>query len=64
MDTLSDTLASQDQQTGRFFGKYRGLVTDNQDPLSLRRVEGQCFRSMGTSKQVGLCLLYPIPATA
>lgn len=41
MDTLSDSHASQDQQTSRFFGKYRGLVTDNQDPLSLGRIRAK-----------------------
>ncbi len=41
MEALSDSLASQDQQTGRFFGKYRGLVTDNQDPSSLGRIKAK-----------------------
>jgi hypothetical protein len=41
MDTLTDSLEAQDQQTGRFFGKYRGLVTDNQDPSGLGRIRAK-----------------------
>ena len=47
MDTFSDSLASQDQQTGRFFGKYRGLVTDNQDPLNLGRIRAKVPELLG-----------------
>ena len=47
MDALSDSFASQDQQTGRFFGKYRGLVTDNQDPLSLGRIRAKVPELLG-----------------
>jgi len=36
-DTLLPT--SPDQTTTRFYGKYRGLVTDNQDPLNLGRIK-------------------------
>jgi hypothetical protein len=36
----SDTLlATSPDQTTRFYGKYRGLVTDNQDPLNLGRIK-------------------------
>src|SRR5262245_60139013 len=41
MDTLNDSFSVQDQQIGRFFGKYRGLVTDNQDPLNLGRLKAK-----------------------
>jgi Type VI secretion system/phage-baseplate injector OB domain len=41
MDTLTDIGQPQDQRTGVFFGKYRGLVTDNQDPLSLGRLKAR-----------------------
>src|SRR5215475_10340089 len=47
MDTLADALTSEDQQTGRFFGKYRGLVADNQDPLSLGRVKARVPEILG-----------------
>lgn len=47
MDALIDSLGSQDQQTGRFFGKYRGLVTDNQDPLSLGRLRAKVPELLG-----------------
>jgi len=36
-DTLLAT--TPDQMTTRFYGKYRGLVTDNQDPLNLGRIK-------------------------
>lgn len=47
MDALMESLASQEQQTGRFFGKYRGLVTDNQDPLSLGRLRARVPEVLG-----------------
>jgi len=47
VDTLTENLTSTDQQTGRFFGKYRGLVTDNQDPLSLGRVKTRVPEVLG-----------------
>lgn len=37
IDTLTEP--SPAQPTTRFFGKFRGLVTDNQDPLNLGRVK-------------------------
>jgi len=44
MDTIQDLLdagrTSQDEPT-RFFGKYRGLVTDNQDPSNLGRIRAK-----------------------
>ncbi|MEA2721385.1 MAG: hypothetical protein QOJ39_3249 [Candidatus Eremiobacteraeota bacterium] len=33
---------------GRFYGKYRGLVTDVDDPLNLGRVQAQVPRVLGT----------------
>jgi hypothetical protein len=47
MDTLIDSFASQEQQTGRFFGKYRGLVTNNQDPSSLGRIRAKVPELLG-----------------
>ncbi|MGH7516512.1 MAG: phage baseplate assembly protein V [Gemmatimonadales bacterium] len=42
MDTLTEIGQSPDQRSsGRFFGKYRGLVTDNQDPQSRGRIKAQ-----------------------
>ncbi len=41
MDASIDSFASQDLQTRCFFGKYRGLVTDNQDPDSLGRLRAR-----------------------
>ena len=50
MDTLTRSFASHDQQTGRFFGKYRGLVTDNDDPLNMGRIRAK-FRSDGRGRK-------------
>lgn len=36
-----DILAADDSQTNRFFGKFRGTVSDNQDPSSLGRIKAQ-----------------------
>ena len=47
MDTLTETGESQDQRTSLFFGKYRGLVTDNQDPLSLGRLKARVPEVLG-----------------
>ena len=47
MHTLADASQSQDQRTGVFFGKYRGLVTDNQDPLSLGRLKARVPEVLG-----------------
>lgn len=41
MDPMVDMITSEEQQTNRFFGKFRGLVTDNQDPLSLGRLKAK-----------------------
>jgi hypothetical protein len=40
MDMVLDMQTSE-EQTSRFFGKFRGLVTDNQDPLSLGRIKAK-----------------------
>ena len=39
MDEITDILESERQHERRFFGKFRGMVTDNQDPLSLGRIK-------------------------
>ncbi len=41
VDTLLDTLTPEGEATRRFFGKYRGLVTDNRDPLNLGRLKAR-----------------------
>jgi hypothetical protein len=47
MDALMETGSSQDRRTGAFFGKYRGLVTDNQDPRSLGRLKARVPEVLG-----------------
>lgn len=41
MDTPVDALAGFDRQTARFFGKHRGRVTDNADPLNKGRLKAK-----------------------
>jgi hypothetical protein len=38
---MIDELTIEESQASRFFGKFRGLVTDNQDPLSLGRIKAR-----------------------
>src|SRR4051812_34038784 len=38
---LTDALTHTERDTGRFFGKYRGFVTDNQDPLGMGRLQAR-----------------------
>src|SRR5215475_894835 len=47
MDTLLEAQTSEDQLTSRFFGKYRGLVTDNRDPRSLGRLKARVPELLG-----------------
>jgi uncharacterized protein involved in type VI secretion and phage assembly len=47
MDGLTDFLNPQETRTSSFYGKYRGLVTDNQDPLSLGRLKAQVPAVLG-----------------
>src|SRR5215475_3507746 len=47
MDTLLEAQTSEDQLTSRFFGKYRGLVTDNRDPRSLGRLKARVPEVLG-----------------
>src|SRR5262245_54851578 len=47
MDPLMDSDQAQDRRTAVFFGKYRGLVTDNQDPLSLGRLKASVPEVLG-----------------
>ncbi len=47
MDTSTETGQSQDQRTAMFYGKYRGLVTDNQDPLNRGRVKARVPEVLG-----------------
>jgi uncharacterized protein involved in type VI secretion and phage assembly len=46
MEPLTE-LAQQGQQTSRFFGKFRGRVTDNQDPSSLGRIRASVPEVLG-----------------
>jgi uncharacterized protein involved in type VI secretion and phage assembly len=51
MESITDIFQSadsQDQQSQRFFGKYRGLVTDNQDPNSLGRIRARVPEILGS----------------
>jgi hypothetical protein len=41
MDTVAEISPSQDHGAGGHFGKYRGVVTDNQDPLSQGRLRAR-----------------------
>jgi hypothetical protein len=41
MDPTLEMLETGEDRTRRFFGKFRGLVTDNQDPLSLGRIRAR-----------------------
>ena len=49
MDAITDILAEgrDSQEHDRFFGKYRGLVTDNQDPSSLGRIRAKVPEILG-----------------
>jgi type VI secretion system (T6SS) baseplate-like injector VgrG len=41
MDTLTDIGGSNGTRTGSFFGKFRGVVTNNNDPSSLGRIKAR-----------------------
>src|ERR1044071_7904330 len=41
MTPEADILTADESQTNRFFGKFRGTVSDNQDPSSLGRIKAQ-----------------------
>lgn len=41
MPIMIEELTTDESQTNRFFGKFRGLVSDNQDPLSLGRIKAR-----------------------
>ena len=46
---IDDTVARLVERVeGRYFGKYRGVVTDNEDPDSLGRLRAQVPRLLGT----------------
>ena len=64
MDTVTASLAVAGPADGRHYGKYRGLVTDNQDPRNLGRIRRRCPRSWATWKRAGPCRARPTPATA
>ncbi len=72
MDAMTETATTPDQPTGTFYGKYRGLVTDNQDPLSRGRLRARVPEVLG-DVQTGWALpaapyagdgvgLYAVPA--
>jgi len=39
MQTEADILSNDDSRTNRFFGKFRGTVTSNEDPSNLGRIK-------------------------
>jgi uncharacterized protein involved in type VI secretion and phage assembly len=43
----SDSTAAETRQDDRFFGKYRGIVTDNEDPKDLGRVKARVPEVLG-----------------
>jgi len=47
MDTLTELGEPMEHGARVFFGKYRGLVTDNQDPLSLGRLRARVPEVLG-----------------
>ena len=47
MGTIEDGLDLQRTSPTRYFGKYRGLVTDNDDPRSLARVRARVPEVLG-----------------
>lgn len=47
MIDLLETAAQQDQQTHRFYGKYRGLVVSNMDPLNQGRLQAMVPEVLG-----------------
>lgn len=58
---MSDELMQQilEQQSSKFFGKYRGLVKDNRDPLMRGRLKIQVPQVLGTTEVWALpCVPY------
>jgi hypothetical protein len=47
-DQDTDAIEATDRRTSRFFGKYRGLVRDNQDPLNLGRLKARVPEVLGS----------------
>jgi hypothetical protein len=48
-----------EQQASKFFGKYRGIVADNLDPLMRGRLKVQCPQVLGTAEVWALpCVPY------
>ncbi len=47
MTLNQETVQLVGQQTDRYYGKYRGLVTDNNDPRNLGRVKAQVPEVLG-----------------
>jgi hypothetical protein len=48
--------AALERLTDRFFGKYRGLVTDNRDPANLGRLRAQVPEVLGEEVETGWAL--------
>jgi uncharacterized protein involved in type VI secretion and phage assembly len=44
----TDILDATDRRTNAFYGKYRGRVSDNQDPLNLGRLKAQVPEVLGS----------------
>ncbi len=51
----------EDRFSGRYFGKYRGIVEDNQDPKGLFRIKAIVPVVMGFEDSLGWA--YPLPVT-
>lgn len=47
MSTVEHASESLERHADRFYGKYRGLVTSNQDPLGLGRLQAQVPEVLG-----------------
>ena len=51
----------RDRFSGRYFGKYRGIVADTADPKKLNRIKAKVPHVMGVDQELGWAL--PIPNT-
>jgi len=51
----------QNRFSGRFFGKYRGFVTDNQDPKKLGRIKAKAPAVLGFDDALGWA--FPLPGS-
>lgn len=47
MQAVSETTGMLQWQAGRHYGKYRGIITDNQDPKNLGRIKARVPEVLG-----------------